>query len=163
MPNESFVHLMTGQPPAGLKANRPLTAPLLLLAVLWLVLAVTVVIFQASSAPAIEVEWVTATEFNTAGFNLYRADSPDGPWVQLNEVLIPSHSDPASGASYVYVDNAVMPGKTYYYVLEDVEYDNSRERHAPVTGQFTSVAIWTMVIAASSAMISLALFLLAMR
>ena len=41
---------------------------------------------------AIHVEWETVTEIDNLGFNLYRADAPDGPYVKLNEELIPSQA-----------------------------------------------------------------------
>ena len=36
------------------------------------------------TAATVIVEWTTASELNTAGFNLYRRDSPDGPFTRLN-------------------------------------------------------------------------------
>jgi hypothetical protein len=67
------------------------------------------------------------------GFNLYRSTSADGPYVKLNESLIPSQS-PGSvlGATYTWVDEDVEPGITYYYKLEDVEVSGVRTLHGPV-------------------------------
>ena len=44
-----------------------------------LVLAVCVGLLAACNAP-VRVTWKTETEMNTAGFNLYRGTSPDGPF-----------------------------------------------------------------------------------
>ena len=39
----------------------------------------------------IVVRWSTESEVNTAGFNVYRSDSEDGPWTKINSQLIPAH------------------------------------------------------------------------
>ncbi|MBN1139658.1 MAG: S8 family serine peptidase, partial [Anaerolineae bacterium] len=82
---------------------------------------------------AIHVEWETVTEIDNLGFNLYRAESPDGPYVKLNEELIPSQA-PGSpvGAVYVWLDEAVQAGQTYYYKLEDVDVYGHTTMHGPV-------------------------------
>jgi len=82
---------------------------------------------------AIHVEWETVTEIDNLGFNLYRAESPDGPYVKLNEELIPSQA-PGSpiGAVYVWLDGAVVVGRSYYYMLEDVDIYGNATMHGPV-------------------------------
>lgn len=81
---------------------------------------------------SVTVEWTTASEVDHAGFNLYRSESPDGPWVKLNSELIPPAGDPIVGGKYSYVDDAVEPGRTYYYQLEDVSLNGSSTRHPPI-------------------------------
>ncbi len=73
------------------------------------------------------------TEIDNLGFNLYRAESPDGPYVKLNEELIPSQA-PGSpiGAVYVWLDSTVQMGRIYYYKLEDVDIYGYTTMHGPV-------------------------------
>ena len=78
------------------------------------------------------VEWTTGSEVDTAGFNLYRSESAEGPYVKINRELIPPSSDPILGGQYVYTDTNVVPGRVYYYQLEDVELDGASTRHGPV-------------------------------
>ena len=78
------------------------------------------------------VEWTTESEVETAGFNLYRSESPDGPYVKVNPDLIPGASDPLLGGHYVYTDTDVVAGRTYYYKLEDVELDGTTTLHGPI-------------------------------
>ncbi len=85
-----------------------------------------------SSASPVVIEWTTATEINTAGFNLYRAESADGPFTQINSQLIPASPDPMAGGKYKFEDTSVTAGKTYYYQLEDIEYSGTRTKHPPV-------------------------------
>ncbi|MBI5305268.1 MAG: hypothetical protein HY868_24265 [Chloroflexi bacterium] len=86
-----------------------------------------------SIAPArIVVEWTTATEINTAGFNLYRGASADGPFAKVNDQLIAASPDPVTGGKYRFEDATVVPGQTYYYQLEDVEFSGRTARHGPI-------------------------------
>ena len=78
------------------------------------------------------VEWATESEVNLAGFNIYRSESPDGPYVKLNDTLIPAAPDPIAGGSYSYTDSTAEPGVTYYYQLEDVELDGKATMHGPI-------------------------------
>ena len=84
------------------------------------------------TASVVVVEWTTETEVDTAGFNLYRSDSPDGSYIKINHELIPGASDPLLGAKYVYTDTNVVAGRTYYYKLEDVELDGTTTIHGPI-------------------------------
>ena len=81
---------------------------------------------------SVTVEWTTASEVDHSGFNLYRSESPDGPWVKLNPELIPPSGDPIVGGKYSYVDDAVKPGRTYYYQLEDVDLSGATSFHGPI-------------------------------
>jgi hypothetical protein len=78
-------------------------------------------VVTATGSATVTVEWSTASELNTAGFNLYRGDTQDGPFTRINAELIPASPDPLIGGSYVFTDTAVVAGRTYYYQLEDVE------------------------------------------
>lgn len=87
-----------------------------------------------SGQPAsVVVEWSTETEVDTVGFNLYRATAPEGPFVQVNDELIPSAADPLVGGRYVYTDSKVIAGQVYYYELEDIDAHGARTRHGPIT------------------------------
>lgn len=91
-----------------------------------------VVLFAYVSMPArIVVQWTTATEINTAGFNIYRSERAEGPYTKINAQLIPA-SDALTGGKYQYEDTTVVAGQTYYYQLEDVEYGGAAARHGPI-------------------------------
>ncbi len=87
----------------------------------------------ASIAPArILIQWTTASEVNTAGFNLYRSQDSEGPYTKINAQLIPASNDALTGAKYEYEDTDVVYGRTYYYQLEDVELSGTSTRHGPI-------------------------------
>ena len=78
------------------------------------------------------VEWTTESEFNLAGFNVYRSGDPAGSFLRLNDALIPASDDPVVRGSYTYTDTTAIAGVTYYYKLEDVELDGSSTMHGPI-------------------------------
>lgn len=129
------------------------------LGALWLLLAAIHLVYQLSN-PTVEVRWETATEVNTAGFNLYRSDEPDGEFVQINVGgLIASEGEAVSGASYTFVDDTVEVGKTYYYVLEEVEFNAATRRYEDdiFAYEVPYVTWWTAVLTAVSILVGLAL------
>ena len=91
--------------------------------------------WQAYTAPEVVVEWTTASELSTVGFNLYRSDSKDGIYEKINRELIPASLDPLAGGDYTYLDNQVKAGRIYYYELEDIESDGSTSRYGPIEVQ----------------------------
>lgn len=96
--------------------------------------AVTLSSFRASTnEKTIVLNWTTASEVKTAGYNLYRSDNVDGPYIRINGQLIPSAQDQLAGGSGQYTDQQIVPGTTYYYQLEDVEFDGTGSRHQPFT------------------------------
>lgn len=95
--------------------------------------AAALVRFEATPGPSgIGVVWETASELNTIAFRLYRSleASPGDLGVAL--YLVAAHGDPVSGWTYSYIDTAVVPGTTYYYMLEDIDDGGMATSHAPV-------------------------------
>ncbi|MBN1922612.1 MAG: hypothetical protein JW892_15290, partial [Anaerolineae bacterium] len=91
----------------------------------------------------IRVAWETAAELQNLGFNLYRSESPAGPWVKLNAELIGAQNPGAVfGASYEWLDSEVAPGAPsapVYYRLEDVDVSGVSTFHGPVSATATGV------------------------
>jgi hypothetical protein len=87
------------------------------------------------------ITWTTATEIDLLGFNLYRAESFAGAWIQVNEDLIPSQASGGPvGANYQFVDGFVEPGMIYYYWLEAVSSSGKVTHHGPVSVQVPDAA-----------------------
>lgn len=101
---------------------------------------------QERPGQPIIIRWSTETEVDTAGFNVYRGQSEEGPWTKINPALIPGSPDPIRGGSYVFTDTNVLAGVTYWYELEEVE----------LGGQTTSLER-TMAVAKSQGLGSLSL------
>jgi hypothetical protein len=93
--------------------------------------AITLASFTADAdAEGVDLAWETATELDNAGFNIYRATSPGGPYAKVNDALIAAQGDPVSGTTYGFVDT---PGYgVFYYKLEDVDYKGVSTLHGPL-------------------------------
>ncbi|MFN2188126.1 MAG: hypothetical protein ACK2T3_05130, partial [Candidatus Promineifilaceae bacterium] len=128
------------------RKNNPAYRPIIL-GILWLLLGVIIFTAQIASAPKIEVTWKTASEFDTAGFNIFRSEKPDQDFQQINNSLIHSEADTTSGAEYSYVDYEVDNGKIYYYRLEDVEFNGATNLHEVVSGESVRFDPWALVLA----------------
>jgi hypothetical protein len=81
----------------------------------------------------VRVTWVTASEIQNQGFNLYRSTTRNfNDAVQLNPAMIPSAAPgSASGYTYEWIDSTATPGRMYYYWLEDIDFSNVATRHGP--------------------------------
>jgi hypothetical protein len=112
----------------------------------FLLLLFMVLTLTGCTAP-VRVEWSTETEMNTAGFNLFRGESPDGPFdVKVNDQLIAPAQDPMTGGKYQYVDKTAKPGVTYYYRLEEVEKNGARNNYGPISVRAGGLVWWQVMV-----------------
>ncbi len=135
---------------------------LIWLGMLWLGLAAAILIAQLIRQPQIQVVWQTESEFETAGYNIYRSESPDGEFARINEVMIQSVPDAFAGGEYLYEDAAIETGRTYYYRLEEVELDGSTtfydaDPDEPISGSFRRLEWWAIVIVPLSILVGILL------
>ncbi len=94
---------------------------------------VTLAYFTATATDGgVQVEWQTLSEFDTAGFNVYRSNAAYGQYVKLNATLIQAQGGPTWGAIYTFDDADVVPGINYYYKLEDVDARGQGTMHGAV-------------------------------
>ena len=85
---------------------------------------------DANADGSVAIEWTTVVERNNAGFNLYRSDDLDSELLPVNDRLIAAAGLNGLGARYTFADN---PGfGTWYYTLEDVDFDGKRTHHGPI-------------------------------
>jgi hypothetical protein len=84
---------------------------------------------SASSPGRIRLSWETGNELNTAGFHVYRSEQAQGPYARINPQLIPASGDVAGGGKYYFDDSDIVPGRTYFYQLEEVELNGASVRH----------------------------------
>ncbi|MFA7056960.1 MAG: PKD domain-containing protein, partial [Candidatus Cloacimonadales bacterium] len=85
-----------------------------------------------------QISWVTASETNLLGYNIYRAEA-DNPneAVRITFNMIDAINS-AFGASYSYLDEKVESGATYYYWLETNDFDGTSAMVGPVTIKISS-------------------------
>ena len=92
--------------------------------------ALALLLTLSNKHSSITIRWETASESNAAGFYVSRSHSATGTFSRLNDALIPAKGNAFTGASYAFIDPSVVPGTTYYYLLEEVELDSSLIRYA---------------------------------
>lgn len=100
--------------------------------------AVEIEYFQATGkSKSVLLEWKTVTEINNLGFNIYRALTISGPRVKINAQLIPADIFGQEGAKYEYLDRGLFPNRTYYYWLEDVDFNGTTTLYGPINAKPT--------------------------
>ncbi len=107
----------------------------------WLLFAISILVVQLSQPLTITIHWQTATEQATAGFFVTRSLSADGPFQRQHDQLIPTAGSATSGATYQFVDSDVMAGQTYFYLLEEVEFDTTVNRYATFMQEHKAVRL----------------------
>ena len=92
---------------------------------------VDLVSFTAQRTGSVVVlDWETAVEIDSAGFNVYRRVAGKDAYIQLNPMLVAAQAAAHQGASYQMRDR---PGDGHFeYILEDVDTRGRTTRHGPV-------------------------------
>ena len=85
-----------------------------------------------STSALVIISWNTASEIDTAGYNIFRKVGQEGDYIQVNRELIIASGDVLTGGSYQYIDHMVQENVTYTYILEDVSLDGKTNRHGPI-------------------------------
>jgi len=88
---------------------------------------------STSSSRKVILYWSTESEIDNAGFNIYRSESEDGDYEQINDSLIAAEGSPTEGAEYEFVDDDVKNRRTYYYIIEDIDLNGVSTMHGPVS------------------------------
>ena len=96
---------------------------------------------------AITIEWATASELDTVGFNLLRGDNSKGPFERINAQTIPPSADPLTGGEYSFADPDVESGQTYYYMLEEIETSGGTNQHGPIVQKASNTATVNLILA----------------
>ena len=89
------------------------------------------------------LEWETSSEADSSGFYILRSTKLDINYTRLN-IFFLSDSEAGEGVYYSYLDDQVIPGINYYYKLEAIDLDGSRDFFGPVSASFlTPIPTWT--------------------
>jgi hypothetical protein len=92
------------------------------------------------------VEWTTASELDTVGFNLLRAEAQEGPFEQINASLVPAGSDVLTGSDYTFTDSSVQDGITYFYMLEEIDLTGETSHHGPIVVKARNTSKFELII-----------------
>jgi hypothetical protein len=80
----------------------------------------------------VKLNWKTEAEYKNAGFNIYRHEEGQEGYIKINDELIKGLNTTSLGGEYTFVDIEVEDGKTYWYLLEDVETTGKKTTHGPI-------------------------------
>jgi hypothetical protein len=80
----------------------------------------------------VELTWVTQSESNNFGFHVYRALSVEGEYARITDMPIPGAGNSVTEQRYSYLDETVIAGETYFYVLADISFGGVETRNGPV-------------------------------
>lgn len=77
------------------------------------------------------LKWVTASEVNNFGFDVFRGDFEEGPFTRINKDTIPGAGNSDTPNQYKYVDDSIEEGKAYWYYVESISMAGVREKFTP--------------------------------
>jgi parallel beta-helix repeat protein len=81
--------------------------------------------------------WLTSSEKNNRGWNVYRGMSPEGPYIRVNEGLVLGAGTSQIFNEYTFVDkNIPDTTPTLYYYLEQVDFDKNTTYSPQITLMF---------------------------
>jgi len=76
--------------------------------------------------------WTTASEEENFGYDVYRGDSEKGPFVKLTKQPILGNGMTPETHKYEFADDTIDPCKDYWYYVESISTNGSREKFTPV-------------------------------
>jgi hypothetical protein len=77
------------------------------------------------------LQWITQSETNVSGYQLYRNNTNDLETATMLNAFIPA-TNTSQMQVYVYWDNEIFENGTYYYWLQNLDMDGSSSFHGPI-------------------------------
>ena len=75
----------------------------------------------------VDIQWITESELNNAGFNILRSEAKNGAFKVINvKGIIAGHGTTSEQHVYKFTDTATKPNVVYYYQIEDVSINGLR-------------------------------------
>jgi len=87
---------------------------------------------EQPETPVNTLRWITASEVDSFGFDIYRGTSPDGPFERITSEPLPGAGTTDEQTSYEYIDSEIDPTQGYYYYIESLSMQGVRERFSPI-------------------------------
>ncbi len=82
---------------------------------------------RKKSGSEVIIRWITESETNNAGFNILRSEKRNGEFTQVNTKLIAGQGTTSEKTTYEWKDTSAKPNVVYYYQIECVSVDGTRQ------------------------------------
>jgi len=79
-----------------------------------------------------EIKWTTASEQDNFGYDIYRSDTEEGEFDIINEDTLQGAGTTIDESKYAFRDDTIDPCKVYYYYVESIATNGTREAFTPV-------------------------------
>jgi hypothetical protein len=101
-------------------------------------LPVLLSLFQAElQDSSILIEWLTESELNNLGFEIYKSKNEDGNYNLLSSYKTNSNLVGQGNSNYKheysFSDKSIIGGLTYFYELADVDFSGEKTFHGPIS------------------------------
>lgn len=77
------------------------------------------------------VNWTTASQQDAFGFDIFRGDAESGPFTKLTATPVLAEGTTDATNVYRYADRAIERERTYWYYIELIGTNGSREKITP--------------------------------
>jgi hypothetical protein len=84
------------------------------------------------SRSLVRLRWETIDGTDTMGFHVWKSTRRDGTYLRITDEIYPAGSGGFDGAVYVFEDQDVYRGRTYYYEIEERRFDGDEIFYGPV-------------------------------
>ena len=75
----------------------------------------------------VDIQWITESELNNAGFNILRSEAKNGEFKVINvKGIIAGNGTTSEKHVYTFTDTTAKPNVVYYYQIEDVSINGLR-------------------------------------
>lgn len=112
---------------------RPMIAPAYLVLITCLVLVLAGCASNRSEADLSNtITWSTASESDNFGYDVYRSESRDGPFVRITSQPVLGAGTTDMPNDYRFVDREIEAGKAYFYYVESISMSGRRKPFTPV-------------------------------
>ena len=75
----------------------------------------------------VDIQWITESELNNAGFNILRSEAKNGAFKVINvKGIVAGHGTTSEQHVYKFTDTTAKPNVVYYYQIEDVSINGLR-------------------------------------
>ncbi len=89
---------------------------------------------------AVQLVWVTLSEKDNLGFHVLRSEDRSAGYARITGCLIPGAGTISEPRHYCYVDGSVVPGRRYFYTLEQRDVAGATSLHGPVVAAVAALS-----------------------